>query len=73
MQSPPRSFLVHIEDDRRHCRTIEGASFEEAAIGFAEDLHLAEDEVRIIVIDPADGRRHCFTVDLGAGGAEACA
>lgn len=73
MQTEPRTFLVHVEDDRRHCRTFEGASFEEAAMAFAEEFHSDDDELRVIVIDPADGRRQCFRVDVGAHGAEPCA
>ncbi len=72
MPSESRTFLVHIEDDNRHCRTVEGGGFEAAAVSFAEDLHLEDDEVRVIVIDTADGRRQCFNIDLGAGGAEPC-
>lgn len=72
MLSEPRTFLVHIEDDDRHCRAVEEAGFEAAAVSFAEDLHLEEAEVRIIVIDTADGRRQCFNIEPGAG-AEPCA
>jgi hypothetical protein len=71
MPSEPRSFTVHLEDDARHCRRIEGDSFEDAALVFAEELH-GEDEVVLIVTDEADGRRQCLRVDLGSGEAGAC-
>ena len=72
MQPETRSFTVHLEDDARHCRRIEGSSFEDAAFAFAEDLH-AEDEVVLIVTDETDGRRQCLRVDLSAGEAGPCA
>lgn len=70
MHEDARSFLVHVEDDARHCRVLEGASFEDAATAFAADFHGDEDELRLIVIDRADGRRQCFCVDVG--GAQPC-
>lgn len=72
MATEPRSFLVHIEDDARHCRAVTGAGFEDAALTFADDLHREDEAVRVIVIDSADGRRQCFHIDLGAGEAEPC-
>jgi hypothetical protein len=71
MPDEPRSFTVHLEDDARHCRRIGGASFEDAAFAFAEDLH-AQEEVTLIVTDETDGRRECFRVDLGTGETRAC-
>lgn len=70
MQTEQRSFLVHVEDDARHCQALEGVSFEDAATAFAAEFHGGEEELRVIVIDRADGRRQCFCVDLG--GAQPC-
>ena len=73
MQTEQRSFIVHLEDDQRHCRRLEGDSFEAAAFTFAADLHSQDDEVVLIVTDESDGRRQCFRLDLHSGAANPCA
>ena len=52
----------------------DAASFEDAAIRFAEDrLDAAEGgDLRVIVRDPETGEQHCFCVDVGEGEAEPC-
>jgi hypothetical protein len=73
MQTEARTFRVHVEDDERHCRRMEGVSFEDAAAAFVADLHPAEEEVTVIVIDEANGRRQCLRVDVGTGEPGPCA
>ena len=71
-----RLYSVHARHDgRRHARVLEEATFEAAAVAYAEDLaEAAEDggEISLIVRDLADGREHCFTIDLGTGETEPC-
>jgi hypothetical protein len=71
-----RSFSVHARHvDAHHARVVQEASFEAAAVAYAEDLHVAvgeDDEVSLIVRDLESGHVHCFTVDLASGDTAAC-
>jgi hypothetical protein len=75
-----RSYRVQVRDDGgRHARTVQEASFEAAAVAYAEDLHGAPnygagdaDEVSLIVRDLETGHEHCFRVDLASGETAAC-
>lgn len=74
--SETRSFSVHARHvDAHHARVIQEASFEAAAVAYAEDLHVPVDEgdeVSLIVRDLETGHEHCFKVDLASGGTEPC-
>lgn len=52
----------------------DAASFEDAAIRFAEDRMDAEEDgqVRVIVRDTETGEQHCFCVDVGEETASPC-
>jgi len=71
-----RSFSVHARHvDAHHARVVQEASFEAAAVAYAEDLHVPVtdgDEVSLIVRDLETGHEHCFTVDLTSGETAAC-
>ncbi len=60
---------------RAHGHVIEATSYEAAAVGYAEAYSPPVDgdnEIRIFVTSLDEGEEHCFTVDLGDGGAEPC-
>lgn len=60
---------------RAHGHLIEAASYEAAAVGYAELYSPAPEdggEVRILVAGVDDHRRHCFLIDLGDETAEPC-
>jgi Family of unknown function (DUF5961) len=71
-----RSFSVHARHVNPHdARVVQEASFEAAAVAYAEDLHVAPndgDEVALIVRDLETGHEHCFKVDLASGETAAC-
>lgn len=75
-QSETRSFSVHARHlDAHDARVVQEASFEAAAVAYAEDLHVAVkdgDEVSLIVRDLETGHEHCFKVDLASGETAAC-
>jgi hypothetical protein len=71
-----RSFSVHARHvDAHHARIVQEASFEAAAVAYAEDLHVAvEDggEISLVVRDLETGHEHCFRVDLTSGETAPC-
>lgn len=77
-----RSYRVQVRDlGAQHARTVHEASFEAAAVAYAEDLHGAPDygggdvegeEVSLIVRDLETGHEHCFRVDLASGETADC-
>lgn len=71
-----RRFRVHARHiDAHHARVVQEASFEAAAVAYAEDLHLPTEDgdvVSLIVRDLQTGHEHCFTVDLASGETAAC-
>lgn len=71
-----RSFSVHARHvDAHHARVVHEASFEAAAVAYAEDLHVPADdgdEVSLIVRDLETGDEHCFKVDLSSGETATC-
>ena len=71
-----RQFSVHARHDHsHHPHILTEASFEAAAIAFAEDWPLsAEDhELSITVRDIQSGHEHCFRIDLDTGETAPCA
>jgi hypothetical protein len=73
--SPHRYSVRARHHDPHHARIVEATSFEAAAVTCAEDLAAAAEsggEISLIVRDLADGREHCFTIDLDTGDAEPC-
>ncbi len=71
----PRTFRAHCAnaDAAPAALLIPAASFEEAAVTFAEHWHGQGESLRVMVIDDASGERQCFRVDLDDGGVESCA
>ena len=70
-----RAFDVHAAHEGRHARhRVEGRSFEDAALAFADQWGAAtpDGDLQVIVRDADDGREHCFTIDLGDGAARSC-
>jgi hypothetical protein len=71
-----RRFRVHAGHlDRHHAVFVEEASFEAAVVAYVEDhpaMAGADEEVRVIVHDVANGHEHCFVVDLSAGRTSSC-
>jgi len=70
-----RQFKVHLADDGKHSRPIEGISFEDAAIGFIDAWSPAGDpegDVQLVVVDCASGEQQCLRVDLDTGETEPC-
>ena len=75
--SPQRRFSVHgVEAAPGRALLVEGLSFEDAALRFAEDQHIeAEDgegDLSLMVEDCETGERQCFRIDLSTGEAEPC-
>ncbi len=61
--------------DPHHARTVIEASFEAAAVAYAEALPFApglEGELNVIVQDARTGHAHCFRLDLDTGEAAPC-
>ena len=75
---PPRRFCCaaspsSTSSQRRRAHLLEGASFEDAALLFAEDRHAEGDgELSLVVEDCETGERQCFRIDLGTGRAGPC-
>jgi hypothetical protein len=70
-----RRFSVHGTDDApSRGLMVEGVSFEDAALHFAENRHLEPDgdEVSLFVEDCDTGERQCFRIDLATGEASPC-
>jgi hypothetical protein len=68
--TPRRRFSVHgAEEAPSRAHLVEGASFEDAALSFAEHLHPQDngDEMALLVEDCETGERQCFRIDLGTG------
>jgi len=72
---PQRRFSVHgAEEAPSRAHLIEGVSFEDAALSFAEYLHPQDDgdEMALLVEDCETGERQCFRIDLETGAAGPC-
>jgi hypothetical protein len=76
MQSEIRQFAVHAaHEGAAGGHTVEGASFEEAAVNFVETWHpveSADGDVSVIVRDTETGHEHCFLVEVATGAAGPC-
>ena len=75
-ESDPRKFCVHAADLGHTFRIVEEASFEAAAVAYAEDYPIAvgeDDDLRVIVQDLASGHEHCFRINLESGSTAPCA
>jgi len=75
-QNDPRKFCVHAADFGHTSRVVEEASFEAAAVAYAEDYPVAvgeSDDLRVIVQDLASGHEHCFLINLESGSTAPCA
>ena len=72
----PHRYRVHPRDlEGSAVRVLEEASFEAAAVAYAEDFgHIVSDrsELKLIVRDLENGHEHCFVVDLDTGDADPC-
>jgi hypothetical protein len=71
-----RSYSVRARyDGRRAPQVIEEASFEAAAVAFAEDWphpEAGEASVAVLVQDLGSGREHCYRIDFDTGEAQPC-
>lgn len=71
-----RRFSVHGTDETpSRSLMVEGVSFEDAALSFAEHQHPAPDdggEVPLLVEDCESGERQCLRVDLATGETAPC-
>ena len=71
-----RRFEVHAaHEGRGRGHTVEGVSFEDAALAFVETWHPrvdAEGDVTLIVTECETGREHCLRIDVEAGEAAPC-
>ena len=70
-----RRYSVHGTDEApSRGLLVEGVSFEDAALSFAEHQHAApnEQEVSLLVEDCDTGERQCFRVDLSTGETAPC-
>ena len=71
-----RRFSVHGTDEApSRSLLVQGISFEDAALSFAEHQHPTPDEsaVSLLVEDCDTGERQCFRVDLATGETAPCA
>jgi Family of unknown function (DUF5961) len=68
MPAESRSYRVHLRDiEGSAVRILQEASFEAAAVAYAEDFeHAGHDgqALKIVVRDLETGHEHCFLVDL---------
>lgn len=67
-------YFAFAQTDRRHGHHVQGASFEDAAVAFAERYTPAADaqgEIRVHVRSEA-GMEYCFVIDLAEGQVEPC-
>ena len=74
-QTTQRRYSVHgTEEAPSRAYMVEGASFEDAALHFLEDRHMAADgqEVSLFVEDCETGERQCFRIDLETGESAPC-
>jgi hypothetical protein len=72
--SDARRFIVHA-DHAGGAHSVEGPSFEAAALAFIDAWHPAADadgDVSVFVTDEDTGRRQCFRIDLASGDAAPC-
>ena len=70
--SEPREFHVRLRDREGAGRVVVGASFEAAAVAFAED-HAADDVALVVLVrEAASGREHCLRIDIAGGEVAAC-
>lgn len=77
-----RSYRVEVRDQATlHVAIVHEASFEAAAVAYAEDLHGPPnygggegegDAVSLVVRDLETGHEHCFRVDLASGETSPC-
>lgn len=70
-----RSFSVHARHaDRHHARVLTEASFEAAAVAYAEDLPSLSDgdEISVVVRELQSGDEQCFRIDVHGGEATPC-
>lgn len=70
-----RRFCVQSAEERGHGQVVEGLSFEDAALSFAEHhpaLLAGEPELALDVEDLETGERQCLCVDRATGEAEPC-
>jgi hypothetical protein len=75
-QTDQRKFCVHAADLGHSSRIVEEASFEAAAVAYAEDYPLIvgeDDDLRVIVQDMDSGQEHCFRINLDTGSTAPCA
>ena len=71
-----RRYVVHpASSSRAASLSVEAASFEQAALDFADAWHDDlgdEGAVQVIVLECESGRECCLTVDLGTDEARPC-
>jgi hypothetical protein len=69
-------YRVHPRDlEGSAVRVLEVASFEAAAVAYAEDFGYVSDqshELKLIVLDLDSGHEHCFLIDLDTGETGPC-
>lgn len=71
------TYCVHARDEGRHrAHEVQAESAADAAIVFVErwlpEAALEAGEISVVVEEAGSGERHCLTIDLGTGEAEAC-
>ena len=71
------TYCVHARDEGRHrAHEVEATSAVDAAATFVErwlpETALSNGEVAVVVEEIGSGERHCLTIDLHTGEAEAC-
>lgn len=76
LETLQRRFTVHATAEApSRGRTVEGLTFEDAALHFLEDAHPepdADHEVQLMVEDCETGERHCFRIDVATGETAPC-
>lgn len=72
----PRRFSIRPRDvESLGRRIISAATFEAAAVAYAEDVPASVDgavEIKVIVRDVESGHEHCFCISLDGGETEPC-
>jgi hypothetical protein len=71
---PRHRFSAHLGNEGPHARqwVAEADSFIEAAVQFAETVHVDESEVSIVVTECETGKDRCFLLNLGTGDVRSC-
>lgn len=67
-------YSAHLRDEGVHGRqwVADADSFIDAAVRFAETVHVDDGDVSVVVTDCESGKDRCFLVNMDSGDVKAC-